>query len=130
MSALGGELGRQRRGWDGREVRERAVRDHVDARGLDADLRHEAPPGGLRMRHDPVEASQHVPLRRAPRRRALALEHVVGGEHERPPTRQERLVDRGHREPLEVHEVGGGRRRPQAQHVGHMLGELEGAPQS
>ena len=118
---------------------EHAVRDHVHARGIDAQLVGQPPPPVLGVHDDRVEAVVQPPLRRALARPGLARQDVVGGDHEwatggcsRPPSaaereRQQATVEVLHGEPLEVHDVGRPRGAAVAQHVGHVLGELDRA---
>jgi len=109
------------------EVRERAVRDHVDAPCVDAELVDQARAAVLGVRDDGVEALIERPLCGATAGAALARKHVVRGQHERTPARQEPRVELLDGEPLEVHDVGGARGAAVAQHVGDVLGELERA---
>ena len=65
------------------EVLERAVRDHVHARGLDAQLAGQAPPAVLGVHDDRVEAVVQAPLGVALPGAGLAREDVVRGQHQR-----------------------------------------------
>ena len=112
------------------EVGEDAVRDHVHALAVDAELvdQPRAPVRGVG--DDRVEALVQPPLRLALPGTRFARQHVVRGQHERFAARQQVPVELLHGEPLEVHDVGCASRAPVAQHVGHVLGELQRAASS
>ena len=109
---------------------ERAVRDHVDLLGVDAELVEQA-----RARR-----ARSARRRRPPARRAAAAPASWPGRGSRGRTswavstqravaREQVDVERLHGEPLEVHDVRARARAAVAQHVGHVLGELGRAAQ-
>ncbi len=106
------------------------MRDHVHALGRDAELGGQARAAVLGVHDDRVEALVQAPLPAQLPWAWLAREHVVRGDHERPAARQQRRVELLHGEPLEVDEVRRARGAPVAEHVGHVLGELHGAPRA
>ena len=118
-------------GRDVGEVREDAVGDHVDPVRVQAQLVREARAAVLGVDDDRVEAVVQTPLRRELAPAGLAREHVVGGQHERPPAagyglpaRQQMTVDVLDRQPLEVHDVRRAGGAAVGEHVGNVLGEL------
>jgi tetraprenyl-beta-curcumene synthase len=132
--------------WSLGEVRKDAVRDHMHAVGVGAELGDQTRAAVLGMHHERVEAVIQPPLCRELTPTRLAREHVVGGEHERgtsatvggaafnartvrgapPPTTtgQQVSIELLNGKPLEVRHIGGTCEAAVAQHVGHVLGEL------
>ncbi len=113
------------------EVGERPMRDHVHAVGLHAQLQQPRAPV-LGVHDHRVEALVQPPLGGQLTRPRLARQHVVGGQHELgarrvglricgPLPRKQMHIERLHRQPLEVHDVGRARGAPVAQHVRHVL---------
>ena len=85
-------------------------------------------PAVLAVHDDRVEALVEAPLRGALAGPRFARQDVVRGDHEPAggrPRWQQVKVERLHREPLEVHDVGVARETAVAEHVGHVLGELQ-----
>ena len=101
---------------------------------VDAELADQPRAAVLGVHDDRVEAVVQPPLRRALAGPRLARQHVVGGQHERrapaAAAREQVAVELLHGQPLEVHDVGRARGAPVAQHVGHVLGELQRAPRA
>ena len=111
------------------------MRDHVHAAGIHAQLQ-QPPAPVLGVHDDRVEALVQPPLGGQLPRPRLARQHVVGGEHELgprqaglrirgPPPRKQVHIERLHRQPLEVHDVGRARGAAVAQHVRHVLEQLQ-----
>jgi hypothetical protein len=98
-------------------VLEGAVRDHVHV-----------VPAAEQLRPLPGVHDHRVHLGREPKVDGLAPDHVVHGEHPWARGGQQVGVDPLDRKPLEVAHVRRGRPATVAQHVGHVLGQLHGAP--
>ena len=121
------ELARQRlRVGDRGQVVEGAVGNHPHASGVEADLVAQARGAVLGVGdhsihaiEDTASSAELAPAR--PRGR-----YVVGGHHPGPVRREQQGVERGNREPLVVDDVGIDC-AAEAQHVGQVLDELEGA---
>jgi hypothetical protein len=111
-------------------VRERSVRDHVQALSRDADLDGEALAPVLAVHDDRVEALVQLRLRATLARSRLARKDVVRGQHEWTPAWEQQPVDVLHREPLEVHDVGRARAAAVGEHVGDVLCELQRGPRA
>jgi hypothetical protein len=103
-------------------VRERAVRDDVDAIGGEAELLAQARLAVARVDDHRVHPLVQAPLGRALAGARLPRQDVVGGEDPRAPARQQEPVEVLDRQPLEVHEVRA--RGPVAQHVPRVAREL------
>ena len=101
------------------------MRDHADLLLGQAELVLQARRAVARVDDDAVHPL-HQPARRrdlaGPR---LARDHVVRGQHERAPAREQVDVERLDGQPLEVDDVGAPRGAPVAEHLGHVLGELD-----
>jgi hypothetical protein len=109
------------------EVVEGAVRDDVDAAGVEADVVAEAAGAVLGVGDHRVHRAEH-----APRRRHLAMarhrrQHVVSGHHSGTTAGQDARVELRHRQPLVMDDVGV-ERAAQAAHVGEVLRALDRAP--
>jgi len=122
------ELGGQRRRRQLRQVVEGAVRDDVDPLGVDLQVDHQALAPVMGVDDHRVGALVEPPLGGALARPGLAGQHVVGGDHQRPPPGKQASVEGLHRQPLEVHDVGAGRRAAVAQHVRDVLRQLRRTP--
>ena len=103
------------------------VRDDVDERGVEAELVPQPRRAVLGVDDDGVHALVEPALPRELARARLAREHVVGGQQARVPVRQQAGVERLHRQPLEVHDVGAARQARVAEHAGHVLDQPCGA---
>jgi hypothetical protein len=117
-----GELGRQAR-VAGRA--QHAVRDDLHLVGGHAEPVHEPAAAVLGVHDHGVDTGVEAALGGALPGPWLARQHVVGGEHERPPEcPQEQPVHRLDREPLEVHDGRRARGARRAEHVRDVAGEL------
>ncbi len=106
--------------------------DHVHAVRIHAQLQQPSAPV-LGMHDHGVEVLVQPPLSGQLPRPRLARQHVVGGEHELGARscrgglspRQQVNIEWLHGQPLEVHHVGRARGAPVAQHVRHVLKQLQ-----
>ena len=110
------------------QVRERSVRDHVHALGVDTQLVCEARAAVLGVDDDRVEALIQAPLARELAPAGFARKDVVRGQHQRAPARQQARIELLNREPLKMHDVRGASGALVAKHVGDVLGQLLQAP--
>ncbi len=119
------ELRRERPDRETREVLERAVVDHVDLLGRNAERVDELPAAVAGVDDDRVDAVIQVVLGGGLAGARLARQQVVGGQDERS-IGEQRPVEVLEVEPLEVDDVPGAGGSPVAEHVGDVLGELGG----
>ena len=124
-----GQLDRQR-AWRGevRQVVERAVRDHLDLRRVEADLVAEAGGGRLGVGDDGVEAVEVAVLGGELAGLARRRQRVVEREHPRAvgvALAEQPAIEPRHRRPLPVLDVGGLEPVAHGQHVRDVLERLD-----
>ncbi len=108
------------------QVVEGAVGDDTDPGGVDPDLVAQAGRAVLGMGDDGVHAAEAAACARHLPATGARGQDVVGGHHTGTAGREQAGVESGHGQPLVVDDVGVDL-TAQAQHVGQVLGGLEGA---